>query len=76
MSNGIPPKKVSSEEAMKKKRRLYVEPTREDHLRFQEEAFNRDMAPHDLGGILINLWINAGCPDHIVSATQLAETNC
>lgn len=71
MSNVIPPKSLSFEESMKKPRRLYVEPNREQHLRFQEEAFSRDMNPQQLGGMLIGFWIDAGCPDRIISADEL-----
>lgn len=60
MTQIIPPRNPNQEDEEK---RFYVTAKRSVKLQLEQEAFDRGTDVWTLGGLVIEAWLKAGCPD-------------
>ena len=59
------PERKEPTDLPEKPKRFYVFATPAVILHLQQEAVDRCVNPWQLGGLVIENWLQAGCPDHI-----------
>lgn len=62
MSKGIPPKNAKVED-IQEIRRFYVDVPVSAHFAIQKEAFERGLKPNELGGAILEMWLDGGKPE-------------
>ncbi len=59
------PVRKAPEERSDEPKRFYIFAAPSVVLELQKEAVSRSVNPWELGGLVIQQWIDAGCPDRI-----------